>query len=127
MRAARRTGRMAPRKVARFLALRRPARWMARQPARSASRSASRRAGGWAGCGVLVPGPGAGGWAPVRAFLRRRLRHRGAGPGAGRVLAGGRRRRSCGVDDDELIGVLAGWAKTEAWAAAGGCVEQVLR
>jgi hypothetical protein len=23
------------------------------------------------------------------------------------------------LDDDELIGVLAGWAKTEAWAAAG--------
>ena len=24
-----------------------------------------------------------------------------------------------GLDDDELIGVLAGWAKTEGWAAAG--------
>ena len=24
------------------------------------------------------------------------------------------------LDDDELIGVLAGWQKTEAWAAAGG-------
>ena len=50
-------------------------------------------------------------------------RHQRAGPVPGRG-AGRRHRRHRaggyrGLDDDELIGVLAGWAKTEAWAAAG--------
>ncbi len=33
--------------------------------------------------------------------------------------AAGADRGYAGLDDDELIGVLAGWRKTEAWAAAG--------
>ena len=49
------------------------------------------------GCDTAVPGP---------ALARSLQAATGAG-GHG------------GLDDDELIGVLAGWAKTEAWAAAG--------
>ena len=48
------------------------------------------------GCDTAVPGPA----------LARSLQ---AATGAGHA----------NLDDDELIGVLAGWAKTEAWAAAG--------
>ena len=49
------------------------------------------------GCDTAVPGP----------VLTRSL-HQATGDGG-----------YGGLDDDELIGVLAGWAKTEAWAAAG--------
>ena len=48
------------------------------------------------GCDTALPGP----------VLARSLE---AATGAGHA----------NLDDDELIGVLAGWAKTEAWAAAG--------
>ena len=48
------------------------------------------------GCDTCLPGPGLAG--SLQAAT-------GAGHG--------------GLDDDALIGVLAGWAKTEAWAAAG--------
>ena len=48
------------------------------------------------GCDTAVPGP--------------------ALAGSLQAAAGG---GHAGLDDDELIGVLAGWAKTEAWAAAG--------
>jgi hypothetical protein len=35
------------------------------------------------------------------------------------MLRPGRPRAYTGLDDDELIGVLGAWQKTEAWAAAG--------
>ena len=41
------------------------------------------------------------------------------GPALARSLQAATSAGHGGLDDDELIGVLAGWAKTEAWAAAG--------
>ena len=41
------------------------------------------------------------------------------GPALARSLQAAAGGGHAGLDDDELIGVLAGWAKTEAWAAAG--------
>ncbi len=66
-----------------------------------------------AGSGFFPPGRGfsAGG-----AFDTART-----GPAlAGRAdAAAGRRRDYAGLDDDQLIGVMVAWQKTEAWAAAG--------
>ena len=41
------------------------------------------------------------------------------GPALARSLQAATGGGHADLDDDELIGVLAGWAKTEAWAAAG--------
>src|SRR5271165_3055304 len=66
-----------------------------------------------------VPGPGQGGGSGFASGDVPDMALPDAGLAGLVDAAAGQARDFAGLDDDELIGVLVAWRKTEAWAAAG--------